>query len=97
MFISQDHLYNTEKKSGFLYDKLCKLGTQAIASRYTVSEEEKSRLISFFTNCKLPNDKKEIEKEMKQSAHMRHTLYRNSASNFPKLFPFYVVNPELVS
>lgn len=97
MFAPQDHLYNPEKKTGFLYEKLCKLGSQGITVQNTVSEEEKSRIITFFTNCKLPNDRKEIEKEMKVSANIRHKLLRDSASNFPKIFPFYIVNPELVS
>lgn len=97
IFTLQDILYNPEKKSGFLYDKLCKLGSREIAARISIAETEKTRLITFFTNCKLPNDKKEIMIELEKTALDRRKLVRDPTSKFPKVFPFHIVDPYLVS
>lgn len=53
-------------------------------------------MVSFFTSCKLPNDQKDIEKELEKTAQIRFKLLRNSASQFPKILLFYIVDPKLV-
>lgn len=51
----------------------------------------------FFKTCIVERDLDELKKRLEQSIDMRQNLINNIDTEFHKVFPFYFVEPSLVS
>lgn len=104
-------MYNSVAKKGFLYNKLFykkykqrvprptkPVQDEAVPTDDTenLSYDAENEYMLFFRTCLVSRDKEELKIKLTQSIKEREILMKNQAIDFPKLFPFYFLSPDLV-
>lgn len=97
-------LYDTQNRSGYLYNALKNVKKKRKAKeRFGVlneeeqlTEEQENNLLKFFKRCVLPKDLKEVEAKMKTTKTQRRSIILEKIDKYKECWQFYFVSPELV-
>lgn len=61
------------------------------------SEEEKNEIMMYFKTCVVRNEKTSLIEKLKETVNLRIDIMKNAETNITESFPFYFVEPSLVS
>lgn len=61
------------------------------------SEEEKKEIIMYFKACVVRIEKTSLISKLKETVNLRIEIMKNAETNITEIFPFYFVEPDLVS
>lgn len=62
-----------------------------------LSEDDKEEIIDYFKHCLLPEDRKQVEKKMKDTKHWRRGLILHNPSKYMEFWHFLTLDATLVS
>lgn len=63
----------------------------------TETDFDMDDLVCFFESCILPRDSNKLKDKLAETADWRRDVLAQDQRNFPKMFNFYSVDPNLVS
>lgn len=102
-------LYNAAARKGILYNKIIyqkygkkKTQTAVVESSETnlnddeISYDEELEYLLFFRTCVIRRDKEILKIKMRRTIKLREKLIKRKSTDFPHMFPFYFIDPELV-
>lgn len=100
-------MYDSARKSGYLFNALAYDSKKKRKSTKTLEhliddgehfeDEEKENILNFFKRCVMPQDRKDVEKKMKQTKAFRREVIVNNFPKYKECWQFYFVSPDLVS
>lgn len=71
--------------------------SEADKSSTDLTYNEELEHLLFFRTCVVNRDKEVLKIRMKQTVAMREKTLKKNETKFPEMFPFYFVEPDLVS
>lgn len=112
-YILQDRLINLKTKTGQIYNRVhyvkykkpTRQGKKTKSGQLENNNDDgheddaidEVAFLLFFKTCIVERDLDELKKRLEQSIDMRHNLIKRKDTEFHKVFPFYFVEPSLVS
>lgn len=90
--------YRAQTKNGQISDNFCDEIDDEIetGSQNLLDEQEKDKLLQFFKNCVVDENKEELKRVLATCVEFRSEILKNPPLPIYKIFPFYFVDPELV-
>lgn len=71
--------------------------SEANRSSTDLTYNEELEHLLFFRTCEVNRDKEVLKIRMKQTVALREKTLKKNETKFPEMFPFYFVEPDLVS
>lgn len=72
-------------------------GSESEKSFNELTYNEELEHLLFFRTCVVKRDKEILKIRMKQTVALRDKMLKKEETKFPEMFPFYFIEPDLVS
>lgn len=53
-------------------------------------------IVNFLNLCQLPKDAEQLKAKLKDTVELRRALLSQNDQSYPKMFDFYLIDPEMV-